>query len=72
MWMTLHLMWMTLHVNLHFMACLVCTSENPSTDSCVKHWKILESLNSNVILLGATKNLLFCLLFILLLIKVLI
>ena len=45
--------------------------ENPSTASCVKHWKILESLNSNVILQGATKNQLFSgsLLFIQLLIK---
>ena len=37
-----NLMWMTLHVDLHFMACLVCTSENSSTTSSVKHWKILQ------------------------------
>ena len=49
-------MWMTLHVDLHFMVCVVCTSENPITASSVKHWKILESSNSNVTLLGATKD----------------
>ena len=55
---------MTLHVDLHFMArimsCLVRTSENPSTASSVKHWKILEISNSIVTLLGATKDPLFC------------
>ena len=40
-------MWMTLHVDLHFAACLVSTSENPSTANSVKHWKIVESSNSN-------------------------
>ena len=30
------LMGMTLHVNLHFMACLVCTSENLSTAKKVR------------------------------------
>ena len=59
----------TLHVGLHFMACLVCTSENPSTNSSVKHWKILQSSNSNVTLLGATKDPLFCPLFVHALIK---
>ena len=45
-------------------ACLVHTSENPSTANSVKHWKILESSNSNLIMLGATNDQLFCPLFV--------
>ena len=53
------LMGMTLHVDLHFMACLVSTSENPGTTIGVKHGKILKSSNSNVTLLGANKYTVF-------------
>ena len=51
---------MTQHVDLHLMACFVSTSENPSTASRVKHRKILDSSNSNVTLLDAVKDQLFC------------
>ena len=37
------LMGMSLHVDLHFMASLVCTSQNLSTASGVKHGNIVES-----------------------------
>ena len=37
------LMGMTLHVDLHFMACLICTSEKLSTASSVKHGNVVES-----------------------------
>ena len=37
------LMGMTLHFDLQFMACLVCTSENLSTASGVKHGNIVQS-----------------------------
>ena len=55
---------MMLYVDLHLMACLVSTSEYHSTSCGVKLGKILKSSNSNVSLLGSTKNQLFFSLFV--------